>query len=75
MTQRIIEITSERFIPAETLPPQLSSEFLFDRPCPLALEIGCGTGHFAAELARREPETGVLAIDIYNRGCYSYNFV
>jgi len=69
MTQRIIEITSERFIPTDALPPQLDSTFLFGRDLPLALEIGCGTGHFAAELARREPGTGVLAIDIYNRGC------
>jgi len=70
MTQRIIEIDSPRFIPADTLPAQLSSELLFGNDQPVALEIGCGTGHFVVELATRQPDTGFIAIDIYNRGCY-----
>jgi len=70
MTQRVIEIVSPRFIPLEQLPEQLDSQQLFGRPLPVALEIGCGTGHFVAELATRVADTGFIAIDIYNRGCY-----
>jgi len=70
MTQRVIEITSPCFISHEELPEQLDSQQLFGTLRPVALEIGCGTGHFVADLASREPETGFIAIDIYNRGCY-----
>jgi tRNA (guanine-N7-)-methyltransferase len=35
----------------------------------LALEIGCGTGHFILQLAASQPQTDFLAIDIYNKGC------
>ena len=70
MTQRIIEITSPRYIPVEKLPTELSSDFLFGEELPVALEIGCGTGHFVADMAEKHQETGFIAIDIYNRGCY-----
>ncbi len=41
----------------------------FGRSAPLALEIGCGTGHFILQRASQQPETDFLAIDIYNKGC------
>lgn len=42
---------------------------LFGNTNPLALEIGCGTGHFVLQRARMQPEVNFLAIDIYNKGC------
>jgi tRNA (guanine-N7-)-methyltransferase len=67
--QRVIPIISPRFIPVERLPapPDWSTEF--GRTAPLALEIGCGTGHFILQRAGQQPDTDFLAIDIYNKGC------
>lgn len=69
MTQRIIPITSPSFIVDRTAdqPPDWST--IFGNSNPLALEIGCGTGHFIVELAQKRPEINFLAIDIYNKGC------
>jgi len=67
--QRVIPIVSPHFIPAERLaaPPDWHAEF--GRPAALALEIGCGTGHFILQRAAQQPDTNFLAIDIYNKGC------
>lgn len=67
--QRVIPIQSPNFIAQDslTLPPNWPEIFGNDRP--LALEIGCGTGHFIVEQARRYPTRNFLAIDIYNKGC------
>lgn len=35
----------------------------FGRSAPLWLEIGCGLGQFAVELARRHPEINILAVE------------
>lgn len=35
----------------------------FEKPQPLWLEIGCGRGQFAIELARRHPEINLLAVE------------
>jgi len=69
MTQRIITINSPYYIKREELesPADLAKRFPVNRP--LALEIGCGTGHFIVELAVARPETNFLAIDIYNKRC------
>lgn len=69
MTQRIIPIDSPNFIPAGALEQQLDIAEIFGNRQPLALEIGCGTGHFIVEMAHRQPQTNFLAIDIYNKGC------
>ena len=70
MTQRIIEISSPAFVRSAQLnsPADLSKQFTQQQP--LALEIGCGTGHFVVEMAARHPEMNFLAIDIYNKGCF-----
>ena len=68
-TQRVIPIISRHFIPATQLEIQRDWSAVFGRPAPLALEIGCGTGHFVLQLASGHPETDFLAIDIYNKGC------
>lgn len=67
--QRVIPITSKRFIAAEQLatPPDWAGKF--GRHAPLALEIGCGTGHFILQRASQQPDIDFLAIDIYNKGC------
>jgi len=67
--QRVIPIHSPCFIPAERLvvPPDWPAEF--GRTAPMALEIGCGTGHFILQRAAAQPDTDFLAIDIYNKGC------
>ena len=70
MTQRMIQIDSPFFISEAQLnsPSDLTALFPVERP--LALEIGCGIGHFIVELAAANPDTNFLAIDIYNKGCY-----
>jgi len=70
MTQRIIEIRSPAFLRAEELAVTGSLADCFPTRQPLALEIGCGTGHFLIEMAQREPQKNFLGIDIYNKGCY-----
>ncbi len=69
MTQRIIEIDSPFFVREEQLatPDDLLGQFPSRQP--LALEIGCGTGHFVAELAAANRDRNFLAVDIYNKGC------
>ena len=69
MTQRTITITSPNFIADRTPEKPLDWSAVFGNDQPLALEIGCGTGHFILERARMQPETNFLAIDIYNKGC------
>jgi len=71
MTQRMIEINSPAFLDETVLVAGQSLPACFADPKrPLALEIGCGTGHFLLEMARRHPERNFLGIDIYNKGCY-----
>jgi tRNA (guanine-N7-)-methyltransferase len=67
--QRIIPIVSPRFIPVERLARPINWSDEFGRRAPLALEVGCGTGHFIVQRALQQPETNFLAIDIYNKGC------
>ena len=43
-------------------PLDLSVLFLADRP--LEVEIGCGKGQFAVELARRNPDVNFLAVEV-----------
>lgn len=69
MTQRTIPITSPNFIADRTPHKPLDWPDIFGNSQPLALEIGCGTGHFILELAGKQPEINFLAIDIYNKGC------
>ncbi len=42
----------------------LNLSALFGREAPLELEIGCGKGQFAAELARRNPDVNFLAVEV-----------
>jgi tRNA (guanine-N7-)-methyltransferase len=70
MTQRVIEIKSPHFIAPEGLRGGISWRAVFGNDHPVALEIGCGTGHFIIERASQHPGTNFLAIDIYNKGCW-----
>jgi tRNA (guanine-N7-)-methyltransferase len=69
MTQRIIPIHSPAFIIDKALDNPLDWAAIFGNSHPLALEIGCGIGHFVLEQALKQPEINFLAIDIYNKGC------
>ena len=69
MTQRIIAINSPFFVKNEEVETSADLAGKFPVSRPLALEIGCGTGHFITELAVANPETNFLAVDIYNKGC------
>lgn len=40
----------------------------FGREAPLVLEIGCGTGTSTLLMAQSEPETDVIAVEVYRRG-------
>ena len=42
---------------------------LFGNNNPVVLEIGCGKGRFACELARREPAVNVLALEKARNAC------
>lgn len=37
---------------------------LFGREAPLEVEIGCGKGQFAAELAQQNPDVNILAVEV-----------
>ena len=69
MTQRVIPILSPNFIADSKFdsPPDWAT--IFGNSNPLALEIGCGTGHFVLQQAIKQPQTNFIAIDIYNKGC------
>lgn len=41
----------------------IDTEALFGNSNPVVLEIGCGKGRFACELAKREPDINVLALE------------
>lgn len=41
----------------------IDTEALFGNSNPVVLEVGCGKGRFACELAKREPEINVLALE------------
>jgi tRNA (guanine-N7-)-methyltransferase len=69
MTQRTIPIESPHFIDLDALQNGIDWTREFGNRQPLSLEIGCGTGHFIIDLAKRQPESNFLAIDIYNKGC------
>jgi tRNA (guanine-N7-)-methyltransferase len=69
MTQRIIPIISPNFIADKILDCPMDWTAVFGNSRPLALEIGCGTGHFILAQARKQPDINFLAIDIYNKGC------
>lgn len=69
MTQRIIPIVSPNFIADTILDDPMDWTTVFGNNRSLALEIGCGTGHFVIEQASKQPEMNFLAIDIYNKGC------
>ena len=41
----------------------IDTEALFGNSNPVVLEVGCGKGNFACELAKRNPEINVLALE------------
>lgn len=43
----------------------IDTKALFGNDNPVVLEIGCGKGKFACELAKREPNINVLAVEKY----------
>ena len=69
MTQRVIPILSPNFIADSQFDSTPDWAAVFGNGNPLALEIGCGTGHFILQQAIRQPGTNFIAIDIYNKGC------
>ncbi len=71
MTQRVIFITSDKFISPGQIENGIDWHSLFGNDQPIALEIGCGTGHFVVERARQQPDINFVAIDIYNKGCWN----
>lgn len=65
----LIPITSRCFVDIEALPTDTTWSKIFGNDQPLALEIGCGTGHFAVAMAQLHPEWNFIAVDYYNKGC------
>jgi tRNA (guanine-N7-)-methyltransferase len=52
----------------EFLKKRESWEEVFHNQNPLVLDIGCGKGHFLAEMAFKNPKRNFLAIEIYKKG-------
>ena len=46
----------------------LDTDAWFGRHAPVVLEIGCGTGTSTLAMAQTEPETDVVAVEVYRRG-------
>ncbi|MCW1957804.1 MAG: tRNA (guanosine(46)-N7)-methyltransferase TrmB [Mycobacterium sp.] len=46
----------------------LDAQTWFGRNAPLILEIGCGTGTSTIGMALAEPDTDVIAVEVYRRG-------
>lgn len=51
--------------------PRITSSDLFGDDLPLHLEIGCGTGEYLCELARREPDVNFVGVDLHLRSLHS----
>jgi tRNA (guanine-N7-)-methyltransferase len=66
---KLIPITSPRFLAPEALGAMPDWRQTFGNDNPLALEIGCGVGDFAARMATIHPHWNYLALDYYNKGC------
>jgi tRNA (guanine-N7-)-methyltransferase len=66
---KLIPITSPRFLPPETLAVKPDWRQIFGNDNPLVLEIGCGVGDFASQMAVLHPQWNYLALDYYNKGC------
>lgn len=61
----MIDFTAEPFVYGKE--PQrhpLNLQEIFKNSNPLELEIGCGKGQFACEIAKRNPETNFIAVEI-----------
>lgn len=61
----IITLTSDdcNFLTAIEKKEYIDLVSLFGNDNPVVLEIGCGKGKFACELAKREPDTNILALE------------
>src|ERR1035437_8544230 len=66
---KLIPITSPRFLVPETLVVMPDCQKIFRNDNPLVLEIGCGVGDFATQMAMFHPQWNYLALDYYNKGC------
>ena len=53
---------------AEDLKKKKDWEEVFQNKNPLVLDIGCGKGHFLADMASQNPDKNFLAIEIYKKG-------
>lgn len=59
----IIDKEDRNFNTAKTVKEYLDFNKLFGNNNPVQLEIGCGKGQFAAEIAKRNPEINFLAVE------------
>ncbi len=61
----IIKLFSDdrNFLTAIEKKEYIDFEALFGNSNPVVLEVGCGKGKFACELAKREPDVNVLALE------------
>lgn len=61
----VIKLLSDdrNFLTAVEIKEYIDTEALFGNNNPVVLEIGCGKGGFACELAKRDPEVNVLALE------------
>lgn len=65
--QRALETLSEKY--AITFTPQpIDARAIFGRAAPLVVEIGSGMGETTTEIARGQPETDFIAIEVHGPG-------
>lgn len=56
-------LEDRNFNNAASRPEYIDFDKWFGRSAPIFLEIGCGKGGFAAELAKRRPEVNIIAVE------------
>jgi tRNA (guanine-N7-)-methyltransferase len=66
---KLIPITSPRFLAPESLAAMPDWQQVFGNDNQLVVEIGCGVGDFAVQMAMLHQQWNYLALDYYNKGC------
>lgn len=61
-------LDSELDLTPEDLKKKKDWQEVFQNKNPLVLDIGCGKGHFLADMASKNPDKNFLAIEIYKKG-------
>jgi len=68
--KKVLQETIDRYLLRPEEKTFFNGHEIFNNSQPLKIEIGCGNGHFIAELAEEEKDSNFIAIDLkYERVC------